>query len=64
MPDPTRQDDETLLRVLALYRDGWSDLAIARRLGLTRHKVTHARRAVIIEDCAADPLAAHYWNPT
>ena len=62
-PPPTREDDELLLRGLAIYQEGKRNFFVARALKCPSASAASAAvRAVIEADCQHDPTAAAWWR--
>lgn len=62
MTNPTRTQDEQLLAMLALHTQGRTPVDIARVHKTTPQTVRKKLRALITEDCLADPTAETYWR--
>ena len=62
-PPPTREDDELLLRGLAIYQEGKRMFFVARAMRRpSANAASAAVRAVIEADCQHDPAAAAWWR--
>jgi hypothetical protein len=57
----TRTDDERLLLMLILHKQGLHSRDIAPRVGLTQRQTASTIARLKNDDIAYDPEAAHYW---
>lgn len=55
-------DDALDLAILRMHHNGTIDRQIARKLGVSRQKVSQRRIAILRDDCLHDPTAHAYWR--